>query len=1110
MEKNHFRHQSKRRVSVTALRTFCYSLSNIKRTLASATVALLASFTATANTELYSTSFENMTTGALTQEIDGNVTWSSSTDTNITTSHFTTGAKGLHIAGGTSNTVELTLSAPLQNVRGISFQAERWTRTDPFEFRIMAEIGGTWQEAVDLDSLVFVGSFSSVVATLPEGPITALRLVCTAPIDKGILIDDFALIQDVPTNITTHPQAATDPISQTVYNRTLFTSGSTNTEKVTMVSTVTSMTNYAGTTITLNGGATLSNYTHTYRIPAIITAANGDLIATCDARRDHGGDLHGAEDIDIAVRRSSDNGATWSDMEIMCDLGEAHPASDPSLVLDQVTGEIFCFYNYMDKNESRSLGQNEYRLWVQSSKDHGKNWGIPRDITDQITHPDWKFDFKFMTSGRGIQKRDGTLLHNVVNLSRGLYIFGSHDHGKTWFYKDVALSPADESKVMELDDGRLMVNSRVNGGYQSRHVHISTDNGVSWSGSRENQLADPGCNGAILRYTSVNDGYAKSRLLFSNASSISGRTNLAVRVSYDEGTTWSAGKVVDPGASAYSDLTIAPDGSIGILYEPGYSEVRFTSITLAALTDNEDSLSHPYQLPRVYPKALPITPKDISLTNPSFELPGTIKQTNWQNVPGWSSDSVPADSGIEEPATAVTDGTWAGFLGSADPAVWQMTNHTIGAGEVFTLGIDAMNTGAEASSLRFILYYNNEGTRTPLATLDGTLSDAMQRYSLQFNADDYPAAIGSQLGIEIDNVVSGWAGFDNVTLLYTKASIALEERSSSNLQIQFSGNEIYNGTSYINGWSEQNPSAVTESLSGSVLNRTHTTNTESWIGGSTMSKDGGTTTWASGNSGDWTLEARLKFNEVSEGFALWMGTGNGLMLVKIYADRTQSDAADGFSVAHNNEDGAYHVYRITHDNFQEVYHVWRDGIRLTPITGVDYDSNLTDDRLIIGDYSGDHFGNLANVDIDYISYDQQGAYLPTGSDTDNDGISDVWEQRHFDHMLGAYETDDSDGDEKSNLIEFYANTNPNSANSRFSETNLAKAAENLWSITIPDSSTERVYTLQSSTDLGTGAVWADIDGQLNISGNGGDLTLNAPDQSGLDPILFFRVKADLP
>jgi sialidase-1 len=141
-----------------------------------------------------------------------------------------------------------------------------------------------------------------------------------------------------------------------------------------------------------------------------------------------------------------------------------------------------------------------------------------------------------------------------------------------------------------------VINSRVNGGYGARHVHVSKDDGKTWSDRRESSLVDPSCNGAIIRYTAIEDGYEKNRLIFSNASSFSGRKNLAVRVSYDEGLTWSDGKVIDVGTSMYSDLTICPDGSIGILYEPG-NGVRFTSISLEDLTDGEDKLSKPYEVP---------------------------------------------------------------------------------------------------------------------------------------------------------------------------------------------------------------------------------------------------------------------------------------------------------------------------------------------------------------------------------------------------------------------------------------------------------------------------------------------------------------------------------
>ena len=37
----------------------------------------------------------------------------------------------------------------------------------------------------------------------------------------------------------------------------------------------------------------------------------------------------------------------------------------------------------------------------------------------------------------------------------------------------------------------------------------------------------------------------------------------------------------------------------------------------------------------------------IVVENHSFELPGTEKQTNFENVPGWSTDTPATDSGVE-------------------------------------------------------------------------------------------------------------------------------------------------------------------------------------------------------------------------------------------------------------------------------------------------------------------------------------------------------------------------------------------------------------------------------------------------------------------------------
>ena len=214
-------------------------------------------------------------------------------------------------------------------------------------------------------------------------------------------------------------------------------------------------------------------------------------------------------------------------------------------------------------------------------------------ITSQIAKPEWHKDFKFITSGRGIQTRSGKLLHTMVNLNSGLHLFGSDDHGKTWYFIDTPIQPADESKVIELADGTLMINARVNG-KGMRYVHTSTDGGKTWTTEEAPELIDPGCNASIIRYTAIEDGYKKNRLLFSNAKSEKGRVNMTVRISYDEGKTWSEGKTIYEGPSAYSDMTILANGDICLFFEQDeYTKNPFVSFSLDWLTDGKDTYRKP-------------------------------------------------------------------------------------------------------------------------------------------------------------------------------------------------------------------------------------------------------------------------------------------------------------------------------------------------------------------------------------------------------------------------------------------------------------------------------------------------------------------------------------
>jgi sialidase-1 len=318
-----------------------------------------------------------------------------------------------------------------------------------------------------------------------------------------------------------------------------------------------------------------------YRIPSIITAVNGDVIAVIDERVPSCRDLKWSDDINIVMRRSKDNGLTWTDIETVVDYPFGQSASDPSLILDSTTGTIFLFFNYMDLINEKDI----YYFKMIKSEDNGLTWSVPEDITSQIAKPEWANDFKFITSGRGIQLSSGTLIHTMVNIQNGSHLFKSENHGESWELIDFPLRPGDESKIVELSDSSWMVNSRVNK-MRARYVHISQDEGNTWNSHPDNQLIDPACNASIIKYDIADDGSQQTILFFANASSMENRENLSIKYSLNNGQTWSEGKTIYPGKSAYSEMTILKNGDIGLFFEKdGYEENVFVSLTVAWITN---------------------------------------------------------------------------------------------------------------------------------------------------------------------------------------------------------------------------------------------------------------------------------------------------------------------------------------------------------------------------------------------------------------------------------------------------------------------------------------------------------------------------------------------
>ena len=342
---------------------------------------------------------------------------------------------------------------------------------------------------------------------------------------------------------------------------------------------------------------------HTFRIPAIVTAADGSLIAFAEGRRDNRRDPGGG-DIDLVYKRSSDQGMTWSALEVLDDPGEGWSASNATPVVDRTNGRVWILYNRWEPGHgtnSSGPGTTNNQSWARSSDDNGRSWSEAVDLTrDTRDFEDW--GAIFFGPGGAVQARDGRLIvpaarktdtttvwgaageySGTLHFMRAYAVF-SDDHGASWKRGKLLHALSNENQLVELSDGAIMMDARQNGGGR-RWVAISGDGGGTWSRPRTGQQLTPVCT-SIERFTSRAAGDDRDRILWTGPAG-PGRRNLVVRVSYDEGQTFRVEKVIYGGLAAYSDLAILRDKTVGVLWERGVSDgyqfITFTRFDLGFL-----------------------------------------------------------------------------------------------------------------------------------------------------------------------------------------------------------------------------------------------------------------------------------------------------------------------------------------------------------------------------------------------------------------------------------------------------------------------------------------------------------------------------------------------
>ena len=371
---------------------------------------------------------------------------------------------------------------------------------------------------------------------------------------------------------------------------------------------------------------TVGTYWIPYRIPAIATAKNGDVIAVADYRysgKDIGvyGNSSGRLDLHYSVL--SDNGATWTDpATIPGAVGYSDSSSDyngfgdPAIVADRESNKILllcCTGNVSYTNGTRDSHQGIARFYAEYDETNGWVWSPDADEeTDDISETIYSmFDEStvgtpasmFVGSGRIFQSSTCkvgdyyriycAVLYKDVNSVEKNYVLYSDDFGQTWSVLGGVDAPgvtsgANEPKVEELPDGSIVLSSRITGGrYYNIYTFTSTETGAGYWGTQATSnssnsgvaAVSNSCNGELMILPVVDSDGNSTYLALQSVPFGSGRANVGIYYKelasladdYADPSTlagnWDGSYQMSYIGSAYSTMTLQADGNLGFLFE---------------------------------------------------------------------------------------------------------------------------------------------------------------------------------------------------------------------------------------------------------------------------------------------------------------------------------------------------------------------------------------------------------------------------------------------------------------------------------------------------------------------------------------------------------------
>ena len=502
---------------------------------------------------------------------------------------------------------------------------------------------------------------------------------------------------------------------------------------------------------------------HVYRFRnvGLIQCPNGDLLAFVEAR--HGVSDHSEKD--VLMRRSKDRGITWGAYEaVWGHLEDDHAGwKDPAPVVDEATGRLFYF---MNTNES------EKRLFYMTSDDNGYTWSDPIRVPDSLLRPEWK---RWRNNpGPAIQLKVGKYKHRmlipghiVTHEDRHFsVVWFSDDHGESWQVSETAVQGSDEVSIIELSDGRVLMNIRSHGELDPgldpayRNFMYSDNGGESWYGlETKRDLPWESGHGSLAKMK-----HGNGNLLFAIHPLVVKRKDLTCFVSYNEGKTWPYKKLLHE-IGGYSSTIVLDNYDIAMSHNHGFRGehgIDFVRFNLSWLTDGKEHAKEPIQLLSQKPESKTthrvIWREDFELSDRTIIDGGA---TAWR-----ISEASDAPIG-----TAVSNGKFRAS-DTGREIVWKTEEIDIGTAKRISISVDAIKIGnfEESDSLR-IYYRLGDGDEELIESLSFSSDPQEDFETYRIRKHDLNTLGHQQAQVIIRSRING----DNKVLYWDRIEVARAE-----------------------------------------------------------------------------------------------------------------------------------------------------------------------------------------------------------------------------------------------------------------------------------------------------------------------------------------------